>query len=265
MKIIIFFLFILISFNNFLYSKEVNLKALKISTLEEGNIIIGEKDVEAKIDNELEIFADKITYNKTTNQINAEGNVEVKDLVNKTKINSKKIIYYKNKNQFTSFGKTFFRINNKLKGESSDVFFYVDRKIILSDKKSTLNDNLNNILNVSSFKFSNATEILKANNIELLDSKKNRYYINKGFVKFKENILIGKDIRINLRSDTFGIKDNEPKLKGNSIIYKNEKTIIKKGIFTSCKDNDNCPPWIITSNEIIHDKKKKKFNIKMHG
>ena len=262
MKIIIFFLFILISFNNFLYSKEVNLKALKISTLEEGNIIIGEKDVEAKIDNELEIFADKITYNKTTNQINAEGNVEVKDLVNKTKINSKKIIYYKNKNQFTSFGKTFFRINNKLKGESSDVFFYVDRKIILSDKKSTLNDNLNNILNVSSFKFSNATEILKANNIELLDSKKNRYYINKGFVKFKENILIGKDIRINLRSDTFGIKDNEPKLKGNSIIYKNEKTIIKKGIFTSCKDNDNCPPWIITSNEIIHDKKKKEIQYK---
>ena len=91
MKIIIFFLFILISFNNFLYSKEVNLKALEISTLEEGNIIIGEKDVEAKIDNELEIFADKIIYNKTNNQINAEGNVEVKDLVNKTKINSKKV------------------------------------------------------------------------------------------------------------------------------------------------------------------------------
>ena len=67
MKIIIFFLFFLISFNNFLYSKEVNLKALEISTLEEGNIIIGEKDVEAKIDNEVEIFADKITYNKTNN------------------------------------------------------------------------------------------------------------------------------------------------------------------------------------------------------
>ena len=191
MKIIIFFLFILISFNNFLYSKEVNLKALEISTLEEGNIIIGEKDVEAKIDNELEIFADKIIYNKTNNLINAEGTVEVKDLVNKTKINSKKIIYYKNKNQFTSFGKTFFEINNKLKGESSDVFFYVDRKIILSDKTSTLYDNLNNTLNVSSFKFSNLTEILKANNIELLDSKKNKYYVNKGFIKFKENILIG--------------------------------------------------------------------------
>ena len=70
----------------------------------------------------MEIFADKITYNKLTNQIDAEGNVEVKDLINKTQINSKKIIYFKNKNQFTSFGKTLFAINDKLKGESSNVF-----------------------------------------------------------------------------------------------------------------------------------------------
>ena len=205
MKIIIFFLFFLTSFNNLLYSKEVNLKALQISTLEEGNIIIGEKDVEAKIDNEIEIFADKITYNKTSDQIDAEGNVEVKDLINKTKINSEKIVYYKNKKQFTSYGKTLFEIKNKLKGESSDVSFYIDRKMILSDKESSFNDNLENTLNVSSFKFSNSTEILKAENIELLDNKKNRYYINKGFIKLKENILIGKDIKINLRNDTFGI------------------------------------------------------------
>ena len=108
------------------------------------------------------------------------------------------------------------------------MYFYIDRKMILSDEATSFSDNLNNILNVSSFKFSNSTEILKANNIELLDNKKNKYYINKGFVKLKESILIGKDIKINLRNDTFGIKDNEPKLKGNSIIYENEKTIIKK-------------------------------------
>ena len=62
------------------------------------------------------------------------------------------------------------------------------------------------MLNVSSFKFSNSTEILKANNIELLDSKKNKYYVNKGFIKFKENILIEKDIKINLRNDILELK-----------------------------------------------------------
>ena len=73
-----------------------------------------------------------------------------------------------------------------------------------------------------------------------------------------------KILKINFRNDTFGVKDNEPKLKGNSIIYENEKTTIKKGIFTSCANNDNCPPWVI-SDQIIHDKEKKKFNIKMLG
>ena len=40
------------------------------------------------------------------------------------------------------------------------------------------------------------------------------------------------------------------------------KNYIKKGIFTSCKNNNNCPPWVITSNEIIHDKEKKEIQYK---
>jgi LPS-assembly protein len=31
-------------------------------------------------------------------------------------------------------------------------------------------------------------------------------------------------------------------------------TIIKKGIFTTCKQNESCPPWTIQSKEIEHDK-----------
>ena len=51
-------------------------------------------------------------------------------------------------------------------------------------------------------------------------------------------------------------------LKGNSVHYKNDKTIISKGIFTSCNENDNCPPWVITSKKIIHDKKKRQIDYK---
>jgi LPS-assembly protein len=42
-------------------------------------------------------------------------------------------------------------------------------------------------------------------------------------------------------------------------LQKNE-TIIKNGIFTSCKLNDTCPPWTIKASEIRHDKTKKTIN-----
>ena len=73
-------------------------------------------------------------------------------------------------------------------------------------------------------------------------------------LKLKDYEMLGKDIQVYLRKDSFGNSENEPKLKGNSISYKNDKTIISKGIFTSCNENDNCPPWVITSKKIIHDK-----------
>ena len=47
-----------------IFGKDLNFKALEILTFEEGNLIVGKKEAEAKIDNELEIYADKFTYDK---------------------------------------------------------------------------------------------------------------------------------------------------------------------------------------------------------
>ncbi len=261
LKILIFSI-IPFFFTNVLFSKEVNLKAVEVLTFEEGNIIIGKNDVEAKIENEVEIFADKITYNKKRETIVAEGNVRSIDLLNNIEIKSKKAIFYKNKNQIITSGETFFIINKDYNGKSSDVHFYIDEKIIFSEKLSSFEDNLNNYIQAQSFRYSNSSQVLKANDIKFIDNKKNKYFLKKGFLKTKENVLIGKDIKINLRNDTFGQPDNDPKLKGNSVVYENNKTLIKKGIFTSCKDNNECPPWAITSKEIIHDKDKKEIQYK---
>ena len=255
-------LIISFSFSNTLFSKEVNFKAVEILTYEEGNVIVGKNEVEAKIENEVEIFADKITYNKKEEKIIAEGNVRSIDLINDIEIKSKEAIFYKNKNQIVTIGETFFKMNKDYSGQSSDVHFYINEKIIFSEKFSSFEDNLNNLIQVQSFRYSNNSQVLKANDIKFVDNKKNKYFLKKGFLKTKENILIGKDIKINLRNDTFGQPENDPKLKGNSVVYENNKTLIKKGIFTSCKDNDECPPWAITSKEIIHDKEKKEIQYK---
>ena len=45
----------------------------------------------------------------------------------------------------------------------------------------------------------------------------------KGKLKLDTYELLGKDVKILLRSDTFGVQENEPKLKGNALFYKNDK------------------------------------------
>ena len=69
--------------------------------------------------------------------------------------------------------------------------------------------------------------------------------------------MLGKDIKVLLKKDSFGNIENEPKLKGKTDFnYKNDKTFISKGIFTSCSKSDNCPPWSITSKKLYMIKKK---------
>ena len=66
-KISNLFSFIILSFlflSNPVKSKEINFKANEILSYEEGNIIIGKDNAEAIIDGEIEIYADKVTYNK---------------------------------------------------------------------------------------------------------------------------------------------------------------------------------------------------------
>ena len=55
------------------------------------------------------------------------------------------------------------------------------------------------------------------------------------------NRLIGKDISIDLDNKSFD-PENDPRLKGKSIDLNNDKIEITKGVFTTCKKNDDCPP-----------------------
>ena len=243
-------------------AKELNFKALEILTYDEEEKVVGKNNAEAKINGELEIFADKFTYFKKKDLLIAEGNVIVFDLINKIKVETKKLSYNKLQNIIISYGESFFEIENKYKINSSDVNFNLNESTIISNKSSDIFDDLGNYVNVSSFQYSNNKKILDGKKIELIDNKKNKYFVNQGKLKLDQYALLGKDIKIFLRNDSFGEPENEPKLKGNSVYYHNNKTLITKGIFTSCKESDNCPPWSIISKEIIHDKNKKEIHYK---
>ena len=261
-KISLILLFQIIFLSSFTSAQELNFKAEEILSYEEGNLIVGKGKAEAIINGELEINAEKITYNKKEEHIIAEGKVFIFDILNDIKINSEKIDYKKNISQIISYDKTFFIIENEYDINSSDVHFYINESIITSEKFTTVKDNSKNYIQVSSFKYSNNTKILDGKDIELIDNEQNSYFVELGKIDLKSQKLLGKDVKILLRNDSFGNPDNEPKLKGNSIDYENNKTRISKGIFTSCKENNNCPPWSITSKEIIHYKNKKEIHYK---
>ena len=59
-----------------------------------------------------------------------------------------------------------------------------------------------------------------------------------------------------MHKQIFDNSDNDPRIKGVSSKKEGDITIINKAVFTSCKKNDDCPPWSIQANEIKHDKKR---------
>ena len=80
-KKFLYLYFLFFQFKNIL-AKDLNFKALEISTCEEGNIVVGNKNAEAQINGELEIFADKFTYDRKKEILIAEGKVKAFDLIN---------------------------------------------------------------------------------------------------------------------------------------------------------------------------------------
>ena len=213
-KLFIFLLLNTLVTENHLKAKEINLKASEILTFEEGNKIVGKKDAEAKIKDEIEIFADEFIYDKTKELLTANGNVRVFDLKNNLTINSENIHYFKKDKKIISYLDTYFEIEEKYKINSKDLNFDINEGIIYSNKQTKIEDNIKNIINVSSFKYFDKNKILNGNDIELIDNKQNKYYLIKGKLKLDTYELLGKDVKILLRSDTFGVQENEPKLRG---------------------------------------------------
>lgn len=177
----------------------------------------------------LEIKADKFQYNTSKSTIEAIGNVEIKNLKNNVIIQSEKI-FYDSKNNF-----------------------------IESNTDSTFINNLGNFFKSESFVYNFTENILKVNNVKIQDNENNLFKLDKAFINLESNKLIGKDISIDFNNKSF-LKDNEPRLSGVSVSADENQTIISKGIFTTCKRNDKCPPWKISAKEIKHNKKNKTIN-----
>ena len=97
--------------------------------------------------------------------------------------------------------------------------------------------------------------------VEFKDIYNNSFNVEIAYLNTITNELVGKDILANLDNKSFN-KENEPRIKGRSIEYNKNESKITKGVFTTCKKTDKCPPWQLEAEEVNHNSKKKVINYK---
>jgi len=250
---LIFFLFFLF-FDTLSKASEFRFITSEIKILNEGNYIEALNGKAISEDNEIEIQAKKFEYKKDIQILKAlNGLVLLK--TDNIEIEFQEIqIDQKNSIISTKEVTKIKDINRNLSVETSFINYDKKNKILKSDSNSILKDKFNNSLSSKSFNYDIKKNILKVQNSTLKDSKDNIFNIELAFINTKSNKLFGKDIEINLNNESFN-QENEPRLKGRTLIYENDNTEITKGVFTTCKKRDKCPPWQLSAEKIKHDKK----------
>ena len=216
-------------------------------------------------DRDIEIKAENFSYDLSKNIIIAEKNAIIENKIKNFKILSNYISYFKNEEKIITEGETSAEIHSKYNFKSKDVIFLLNPMELVSNEKTTIIDKFN-LYQVERFRYLINDEELIGEKI-LINTKyklptSDKFYFKNAIVNFKKQTFYGTETNIKVRKDIFDNSDNDPRIVGVSAKSKNNKTVINKGVFTSCKQNDNCTPWSIKAKEIIHDNNKNEITYK---
>ena len=218
-----------------------------------------------KINNYI-INSDTITYYRNLEKIVAIKNVKVKDTVNNYRIFSDEIIYLKKIAKISSLGKTKVKIQSEYIIDTEDLIFLINENNLSSKKKTTVKKNNSEVYYLDKFRYLIDINELKGENILVITNYNlpisDKIYFSNGSFNLKKQNFLGKDTEVKIHKNIFGDIENDPRIMGVSAKGDATKTLVNKGIFTSCKQDDNCPPWSISAEQIVHDKQKKEISYK---
>ena len=259
-KILILFLSLIfkILFITNTLGEEIKFEANVIEFLDKDKKIIAEKNVKIFSNTGVVINADKMVYNKEIGIINAEGEIIIENNDNDIKIYGDKLIYDQNLNKLKVSKNVEIKILDDYTLETELINYDIVKKEIVIETIANIFDNLGNKITAKQTIFSMKNKLLKINNTKMFDVLKNEYHFDTAIVNFSSQEIIGDGIKIDFFNNAFGNEQNDPRLRGNSIYSDNNETIVKKGVFTTCKkQKDKCPPWQFKAAEIKHNKNKK--------
>ena len=238
-----------------LYSQEIDIQAKEIEFFQEQNLTIANNATAVIKKDGVTIKGEKIEYYKDKSFLLIKNGI-ISTAANNFKINSnlieykidKSILYLKKDVQVKD------NINN-LDMESNELNYNLNQRKITSQEPSVIFDEFNNTYKVDGFEYSIDDKIIKLNNLIALDKDENSFLVDLSYLDLNKKELIAKDISMNFK--LMESSENEPRLKGRSLVSNEKNTIIKKGTFTFCKRREKCPPWEMSADEIKHDKQKK--------
>ncbi len=255
-----FFLVFLFLFFNYKASSgaEFKFETSKIDYEDSQKIVKASEGVKILLEKQVTIDAVKFLYEKEKSTVLIEDNVVVNDPVNDLIIYAKEIVYNTSSEIIKSNlpSKVIYKNNYKFDLKS---FVYDKKKLLVSsDNFSQMIDGLGNKISTEKFVFSIKENLIKAKNLKYKDNLNNDGKIENAMINVKDNSIFGNEFELNFDNSILGNESNEPRIKARTAIIEKGNTKLTKGTFTSCKrNNDKCPPWLINSEEVLHDKKKK--------
>ncbi len=256
----------------------------KATYLKNDEILYTEGNSKAINENGIIITANELRYNKIENVINANGNVKIIDPNIDTEIFAEKITYLKNEEKIFTNGKTKAIVESKYVFKSNDVIFFRNQMELISNNYSTIEEKKSAIYELEKFKYFIIDKVLKGEDAKVITnpSKENsdEFYFQNIFMSFKNKNFNAGKTKVFLHNNIFDKErkqfydlenaklnelfedyylENNPRLYGVSSKGDENKTIVNKGVFTSCKKTDGCPAWSMQADKITHDKIKKQI------
>ena len=258
--LIILLIFSQIFFLNNISAKEIEFNASDIEITNNQNLTIANNAIVTIKEDEIIVEGLKIQYFKDQSLIIVK-NGKISKIDKNLIINSDIIEYYINDGKLNFKDKV--KINDKRNNliiHSNKIHYDIKNETIIGQENSKILDEFENIYNVNEFEYSAENKIVRLTNVKVLDKNKNTFQLNIAYLDLINKELVAKDIKLNFKISENS--ENEPRLKGRSLITDERNTVVKKGTFTFCKKREKCPPWELSANEIRHDKLKKIIHYK---
>ncbi len=210
------------------------------------------------------ITAEEFKYLKKNNILVARNEVNINDTKEDVKIFAEEMTYNKNEEIVSTMGFTESRVQNKYNFYSYNVIYDKKKIELISKSKTQVIDDKFYFYELDEFNYSKNKFLLKGKNVKIKTNfrslnNSDEYFFESGFFDLKNKNFDASKTLVSMHKSIFGNIENDPRLRGVTSFKKNEFTQINKGIFTSCKKRDSCPPWSLQAEKIIHDQTKKQL------